>query len=906
MQSWKRFLPYVAGATILYFAAAVAWLISQNTDLIPSFLVSLAVFVVMTGVFFLVIPLLRRLENQPHSSRLAKLLFGRSASADSENLPSEDGSGEGEAKLPEEFRKISRLEALRREDQKIHDRIFRSGAVISVALVLFYLIMNLAFDLTPQEVFFLPWTALAVLWFIQIVFFPRTMAFASFLVFCGLRFGFQTFGPQILVYLPNFLMLPFFYLMMMFFMFGSIMIPNLQQIKYFKPGEGDWETPEGSTRGQFLARGMIETQIDRFVRYAKGLSDRKPTRGMVFEGPPGTGKTLYAKEMATKLDLPFVLADASAFNAPFMGFGMLIPLIVRFRTEGMAREYGGAIVFIDEGEILFGARSGMQQQQPNQNNREVDLWDVLCNHGCQVFDAPHVRTRQWNEQQMAEVARRVPPPTDGKHRIFMGGMGAGMGGASVAIYPFLTWMSGTNSPPFMTRFFRGKMNTLLSALFVPVTIFGKVLRLPPGKPVESNVMFITATNRFFMFDPAMIRPGRFGVVANFVTPDEDERLDIARHYLMKWHKIGYYQDDLISPERVREFAQATPNASPAEIEQMVEEAVDVRVQHVAELRRLKRHARESKIDKLPNRDQKFWLRFKDTVFNEDGTEIEGWDDERVDWQALMETRSAISFGRANPEASNETTRRKVAFHELGHIIALRMFNGRWIKPTLLTVIPRRGSLGMVAHVPHDTREQQPQEFFEGLVRTSIASWVTERFFFGQNLPGVSADLKNATNVASLMVGKFGMSNFDCTLADQKYYALIGEELISEPEISMFNPQASVLLESVLRNPQTRTVVAVIIGMAAIDAYRMVRLNKDIFLEVIPEFLKLDEFSGGRLEDLWKRLDDELITLDQMSEKDQKARPKRAFAVGNMFYKELKAEGRVIYNQVVAQIEGAVQ
>ncbi len=581
-----------------------------------------------------------------------------------------------------------------------------------------------------------------------------------------------------------------------------------------------------------------------------------------------------------------------------MGFGQLIPLIVRHRTEGMAREYGGAIVFIDEGEILFGARSGMQPQ--NQSSREVDIWDVLDMNGCQAFDVPHVRTRLWNEQQMAEAVEPAPPMR-GKHDIFM--MPGAGGGASAAIYPFLTWMSGTTSPPFMQKFIRSRLNTLLCALFVPVTVAGKLLRFPSGKPHDSNVMFITATNRFFMFDPAMIRPGRFGIVANFVNPDEDERADIAKFYLTKWHKMGYYQDDLLRQERIREFAQATPNASPAEIEQMIEEAVDVRVQHVAELRRLKRFADENQLDGLLERDRKFWLRFENTVYNTDEAEIKGWDDERVDWHALMETRSAISFGRANPEASNESTRRKVAFHEFGHFLALKSFNGQRIKPTLLTVIPRRGNLGMVAHVPYDTREMHPQEFYEGLIRTGVASWVTERFFFGQNLPGVSGDLRNATSVAALMVGKFGMSSFNCSPKDREYFTEIGEVLISEPEISMFNPQATALVESVMRNPTARANVAAIIGMAAIDTYRLIRKNQSLFLEVIPEFLQLDEFSGGRLTRLWDKLDDRMTTLDQMDETDRQALPERSFAVLNPFYGDTRAEGADAYKQVVAKIEG---
>lgn len=841
----RRYLPHIIVASAAYLAISVSWLLFREVSITNSLLSVVGVFGIMTvGV----VAASGKFGDEPEES-------------------------------PEKFREEARIEALKRDSRKIQDKMFRVGAAISVMLALYALVIYAAFDMSPGELYVVSMPALIIMWAIMIIFLPKTVVYALFMVLAGLRVGLIVLGPQVLVYLPNFLMLPFFYMMMMFFMFGSIMIPNLQQIKYFKPGEGTWMTPAGSTRGQFLARAMIETQIDRFVRYATGVSDRKPTRGMVFEGPPGTGKTLYAKELATELGLPFVLADAAAFNAPFAGFGMLIPLIVKFRTEGMAREYGGAVIFIDEGELLFGARAGMPGQ--GQQQGPMGLSDVFDNSG-----DLHI---------------------GGRDEIMM--MPGAQGGASAAIYPFLTWMSGTESAPFKTRFIRGKINTLLGALFVPVSLFGKVLRMPPGEPVESNVMFITATNRFFMFDPAMIRPGRFGMVAEFVIPDEEERDDIARHYLTRWHDKGYYQDELITDERIREFAKATPNASPAEMEQMIEEAVDVRVQHVAELRRVKRYFDEGKLGELSDKDNKFWLRFRATVYGREGIyeasmnkEIQGWDDERVDWHALMETRSSISFGRANPERANQSTRRKVAFHEFGHFMAANSFNGERIQPTLLTVIPRRGTLGMVAHVPHDTKEMHPQEYYEGLVRVSISAWVTERFFYGQNLPGVQGDLRNATGVAALMVGKFGMKHYACSDEDRMYYLKIGSNLISEPEQNTFNPQANAFLQNVLKNPQRRKGISIIIGMAAVDAYRLIRMNQELFLEVIPEFLRLDEYSGQRLEDLWDKMTHEVVGLSEMDPEDQEAIPDHSFSVDNSFYSDLDPEGSAIYAEIESILE----
>lgn len=829
-----------------YFMVSIAFLSIRDVPIVQSVLGTLAFFVLATSVS----------------------IFGaRSVSNRIENDPGGDTQ-------PEDGRSERRIKALRRDQRRTQDKVLQMGALVLVLLISFAGLVYNATGMPPTELYIIPPALLAVIWLFLIIFLPRPVIVAVFLLFSMLRVGSLVLGPQVLGYLPNFIMLPFFYLAMMFFMFGSIMIPNLQQFKYYRPGQGDWETPKGSTRGQFLARAMIETQIDRFTRYAAGETDRKPTRGMVFTGPPGTGKTLYTKEMATELSIPFVMATGAAFNAPFMGFGMLIPLIVKAKTEALAREYGGAVIFIDEAEIVFGARSGMQPgQQP-----QMGLMDVYDNGGDVLIQRDH------------EPIFMMP--------------GAGAGGAGAAIFPLLTWMSGTPSPPFLEKFLRSSLNTLFDALLVPVTVGDRVLRLPPGKPRPSNVMFIAATNRFFMFDPAIVRPGRLGIVAEFVIPDEDERVDIGGHYLRKLHDKGYCQDDLITDERILEFARATPNTSPADQEQIIEESVDVRIQHVAELRRVKGYADRGEIEDLHESDQKFWLRYKSTVYDGDGNEVDGWDDERVDWSALMASRSTISFGRANPQASNETTKRKVAFHELGHFIAINTFNKDRVMPTLLSVIPRRGNLGMVAHVPHDTREQHPQEFFEGNVRTSVAAWVTERFFFGENLPGVSGDLRNATGVATLMVGKFGMSSFDCSEDDREYYARVGELIISEPEVNSFNPQATSLVQGVLGNADRRKEVSVIIGMAAIDAYRLIRANQGLFLDVIPEFLRLDEFSGARLEALWDKMTQDIVPLSEMSKEDREAKPDRDFAVVNSFYEPGQAEGAELRDSIIQILEAA--
>ena len=74
--------------------------------------------------------------------------------------------------------------------------------------------------------------------------------------------------------------------------------------------------------------------------------------GLLLWGPPGTGKTLMAEAVAGETGKPFVFVDPGAFQAMFMGVGVLKVKGLYRKLRKLALRYGGVIVFFDEADSL--------------------------------------------------------------------------------------------------------------------------------------------------------------------------------------------------------------------------------------------------------------------------------------------------------------------------------------------------------------------------------------------------------------------------------------------------------------------------------------------------------------------------------------------------------------------------
>jgi len=147
--------------------------------------------------------------------------------------------------------------------------------------------------------------------------------------------------------------------------------PTLDMLAQALPAKASWSDLKLPAAEATLLRHIVDHVRQRMSVYdGWGFRDRM-NRGLgisaLFAGPSGTGKKMAAEVIANELGLPLHRIDLSAVVSKYIGDSEK-----NLRRLFDAAEDGGAILFFDEADALFGKRSEVKDSHDRYANIEVN------------------------------------------------------------------------------------------------------------------------------------------------------------------------------------------------------------------------------------------------------------------------------------------------------------------------------------------------------------------------------------------------------------------------------------------------------------------------------------------------------------------------------------------------------
>jgi len=288
----------------------------------------------------------------------------------------------------------------------------------------------------------------------------------------------------------------------------------------------------------------------------------------------------------------------------------------------------------------------------------------------------------------------------------------------------LIQMQSFDQPPVRTRI-KAKILGWMNG-YLPTNWQFKVLR-----PEYHNILLIAATNRADTLDPALMRPGRFDRRLYFDVPTQSEREDLVDHFLGRKKHHAQLDDEDVR----RRIAHECFGYTPVMIEHLFDEALLVTL-----------------------RDGRREMNFAD----------------------VMEAKFTEEIGLKQAVTYTDNDRRSVAVHEAGHATVAH-FLGQNRRLEVLSIIKRRGSLGLLAHGDEEERFTRSRTEIESGIAIALGGLAAEELVLGESGTGPASDLMVATQLAAQMVGSFGMAG-----------SLISYDAVSHGPIGGANLVAKVL------------------------------------------------------------------------------------------------------------------
>ena len=228
-----------------------------------------------------------------------------------------------------------------------------------------------------------------------------------------------------------------------------------------------------------------------------------------------------------------------------------------------------------------------------------------------------------------------------------------------------------------------------------------------GFDTSKGLLILAATNRPEVLDKALLRPGRFDRRIIVDKPDLKGRLDT-----LKVHSKDVMMDETVDLDAI---ALATAGLVGSDLANMVNEAAICAVK----------------------KGRKY-----------------------VNQADLFEAFELVAVGgkEKKDRVMSEQERKIVAYHEVGHAIVAAL--SKDTEPVQkITIVPRTmGALGYTLQTPEEEKYLQTKEELLAKIRTYMAGRAAEMLVFDSATSGAANDIEHATNIATAMIARFGMSD----------------------------------------------------------------------------------------------------------------------------------------------------
>ncbi|MEA2245167.1 MAG: cell division protease FtsH, partial [Solirubrobacteraceae bacterium] len=231
----------------------------------------------------------------------------------------------------------------------------------------------------------------------------------------------------------------------------------------------------------------------------------------------------------------------------------------------------------------------------------------------------------------------------------------------------------------------------------------QILTEMDGFASDEAVIVLAATNRSEVLDPALLRPGRFDRHVTVPPPDAAGRREILAVHTRSL--------PLAPDANLDRIASSTPGMVGADLANLANEA--------ALLAARRRHEAVSQAD------------FTDAL-------------------------EKILLGAPRGIVLSEPEKRRTAYHEAGHALVGMLTPGA--DPIRkVSIIPRAATLGVTLSTPDAERTNYEAEYLTVRIQIALGGRVAEEVVYGSVSAGAESDIRQLTQLARSMVGRWGMS-----------------------------------------------------------------------------------------------------------------------------------------------------